>query len=74
VTIQVFFRKQFDTSFHDEGAVLMVDWSSDEAELRIFLGRLAADSTRKDESNAQWQARLRRLRDIIHAKLDPSDE
>ncbi len=49
-------------------------WAGDEPELRMFLGRLASDSAGRSESNEQWLARIRRLRDILHAKLSPESQ
>lgn len=49
------------------------EWAGDHAEMRMFLGRLAADSTKKGETNQQWLERIRVLRDILHAKLEPVD-
>lgn len=47
------------------------EWAGDEAELRMFLGRLAADSSKKKETNEQWLARVKNLRDLLHAGLPP---
>lgn len=47
----------------------MSQYSDDISELCILLGRLAADSVAKDESNGKWIDRIRRLRDYLTVKI-----